>query len=195
MPTHLRAYRHELCRVVGITHSSDNGRHEQGDGVERGVDSNGDEHVDPNLPILKGVPKELHIKFISEGAPIQLQASRDFALLIVVQELRRFGVIMHDEEGTDSCFYFVSTTLRGVRFKSWWENVPMPKVRIPSRMKIQAQPFLPPTPSISAIPRARRPPKAPAAVAAEKKTAIRRPHSCLRYHIVMLVFVSPVPFQ
>lgn len=57
-------------------------------------------------------------------------------------------------------------------------------------MKIQAQPCLPPTPSISAMPRARRPPKAPAAVAAEKKTAMRKPHSCLRYHMVMLDGVS-----
>lgn len=38
-------------------------------------------------------------------------------------------------------------------------------------------PGRPPMPFISAMPRARRPPKAPAAVAAEKKIAIRRPHS------------------
>ncbi len=47
----------------------------------------------------------------------------------------------------------------------------MARVIKPSRMKIQAQPDLPPIPSISIIPRARRPPKAPAAVAAEKKIA------------------------
>jgi hypothetical protein len=38
-------------------------------------------------------------------------------------------------------------------------------------------PGFPPTPLISVIPRARRPPKAPAAVAAEKKMAILKPHS------------------
>lgn len=55
------------------------------------------------------------------------------------------------------------------------------KVASPSRMKIHAQDFLPPTPSILLIPKARRPPKAPAAVAAEKNRAILKPHSCLRY--------------
>jgi hypothetical protein len=50
-------------------------------------------------------------------------------------------------------------------------------VRIPSRMKIHAQPLSPAIPSISIMPRARRPPKAPAAVAAEKKIAILEPHS------------------
>jgi hypothetical protein len=41
-------------------------------------------------------------------------------------------------------------------------------------------------PSSSMMPRASRPPKAPAAVAAEKKIAIRSPHSWRRYHIVIL---------
>jgi hypothetical protein len=63
------------------------------------------------------------------------------------------------------------------------------KVRMPSRMKIHCHPERPPTPLISRIPRARRPPKAPAAVAAEKKMAMRRPHSWRRYHIVMLLAV------
>ena len=44
-------------------------------------------------------------------------------------------------------------------------------------MKIQAHADFPPTPFISAIPRARIPPKAPASVAAEKNKAIRKPHS------------------
>jgi len=66
------------------------------------------------------------------------------------------------------------------------------KVAIPSRIKIQDQPALPPTAGlpgnapIPMIPRARSPPKAPAAVAAEKKIAMRRPHSWRLYHIVML---------
>jgi hypothetical protein len=54
-------------------------------------------------------------------------------------------------------------------------------LRIPSRMKIHDHAAFPPTPDISAIPRARIPPKAPARVAAEKKRAIRKPHSCRIY--------------
>lgn len=51
----------------------------------------------------------------------------------------------------------------------------------PSNIKIHAQAERPPTPCISAIPRARIPPKAPARVAAEKNRAIRKPHSCRQY--------------
>lgn len=66
-------------------------------------------------------------------------------------------------------------------------------------MKIQAHPPRPAVPDISMIPRASSPPKAPAAVAAEKKMAIRNPHSWRRYHMVMLregvrwLVSNPVP--
>lgn len=63
-------------------------------------------------------------------------------------------------------------------------------VKIPSRMKIQPQPAISAMPSISMMPRASKPPKAPAAVAAEKNIAIRRPHSWRRYQSVMLDVVN-----
>jgi hypothetical protein len=44
-------------------------------------------------------------------------------------------------------------------------------------MKIQFQPLSPAVPLICMMPNASRPPNAPAAVAAEKKMAMRRPHS------------------
>ena len=56
-------------------------------------------------------------------------------------------------------------------------------LRIPSRKNIHDQAGLPPTPDISAMPRARIPPNAPARVAAEKKRAIRKPHSPRTYLI------------
>jgi hypothetical protein len=44
-------------------------------------------------------------------------------------------------------------------------------------MKIQAQPFKPPMPSINAIAAANNPPNEPASAAAEKKSAARKPSS------------------
>jgi len=44
-------------------------------------------------------------------------------------------------------------------------------------MKIQAQPFKPPMPSIKAIAAANNPPNEPASAAAEKKSAARKPSS------------------
>lgn len=50
------------------------------------------------------------------------------------------------------------------------EKMPKRTVKIPSRMKIQAQPGLPPIPDISEIPAARRPLNAPAKDEAAKTT-------------------------
>jgi hypothetical protein len=44
-------------------------------------------------------------------------------------------------------------------------------------MKIQAQPFMPPMPSINAIAAASSPPNDPASAAAEKNNAARKPSS------------------
>lgn len=60
------------------------------------------------------------------------------------------------------------------------------RVSKPSRMKIQDQPPRPATPDILPMPKARIPPKAPAAVAAEKKSAMRRPHSWRQYLAMLL---------
>ena len=68
--------------------------------------------------------------------------------------------------------------------KSWtiqYEAKESRMVKRPSKMKIQAQPGLPPTPSKLAIAAASRPPKLPARAAAEKKMARRMPNSFLLY--------------
>ena len=54
---------------------------------------------------------------------------------------------------------------------------PTTMVRSPSMMKIQDHPALPPSPAIFPMAAASSPPKAPAAVAAEKKNAMRKPVS------------------
>lgn len=62
-------------------------------------------------------------------------------------------------------------------------------------MKIHCQPWRLPMPSIFMIPKAKRPPKAPAAVAAEKKMAMRRPHSWRLYHKEILHVVLAKKYQ
>ncbi|KAG6552271.1 hypothetical protein Mapa_006122 [Marchantia paleacea] len=61
------------------------------------------------------------------------------------------------------------------------EAKPARTVTRPSRMNIHAQPGKLPTPSIFEIAAARRPPKAPETVAAEKKIAARKPNSRFLY--------------
>lgn len=55
----------------------------------------------------------------------------------------------------------------------------------PSIMNIHDHPAMPSIPSIFPIAAASSPPKAPAAVAAEKKNAIRKPVSCRGYQRVI----------
>src|SRR5436190_3011031 len=64
--------------------------------------------------------------------------------------------------------------------KSWTvqnDAIPIAIVAKPSRIKIHAQPGLPPTPFILAMAAARSPPNDPATAAKEKKMAIRIPNS------------------
>lgn len=38
----------------------------------------GNEHMDPDLPVFNGVPEVLHIKFIGKRASIVLETTSDF---------------------------------------------------------------------------------------------------------------------
>jgi hypothetical protein len=70
--------------------------------------------------------------------------------------------------------------------KSWIIQklaAPATTVASPSRMKIHAHAGLPATPSMFAMAAASRPPKAPETVAAEKKSAARRPNSERLYQL------------
>src|ERR1051326_2443336 len=62
-----------------------------------------------------------------------------------------------------------------------YDAMPTRIVKRPSRMKIQAQPGLPPTPFMLVIAAASNPPNDPATAAAEKKIAARTPNSDLLY--------------
>lgn len=92
---------HELSHVVAVAETLDNGGEEDGDGVEGDVDADGDDHVDPDLPILHGVLEELHVELIRENGAILLEAADDFLLLTLSEELGGIRVVVHDKEGGD----------------------------------------------------------------------------------------------
>lgn len=94
--------RHELGHGVAVSETLDNGGKEDGDGVERGVDADGDDHVDPDLPVLHGVLEELHVELVGENGAILLKTAEDFLSLTVGEELGSVGVVVHDKEGNDS---------------------------------------------------------------------------------------------
>lgn len=94
--------RHELSNLVGVAKTLDNGGKEDGDGVERGVDANGDEHVNPDLPVLESILGELEIETIRQNRAILFKTTDDLLTLRVVKELGSVGVVVHDEEGCDS---------------------------------------------------------------------------------------------
>jgi len=94
--------RHELSHLVGVAETLDDGGKEDGDGVERSVDSDGDHHVNPDLPVLESILGELHVEGIRENRSILLKASENLLALRVVEELGSIGVIVHDKESHDS---------------------------------------------------------------------------------------------
>lgn len=81
-----------------MRHTLHNGRHEQRDRVQRSVDADGDEHVDPDLPILECMEHVLGVVLIRERRAILRQAVRDLDLLFRCQELRSRWVVVHDEK-------------------------------------------------------------------------------------------------
>lgn len=93
---------HELGLLVGVAETGDNGGQEDGDGVERGVNANGDQHVDVDLPVLEGILHELHLKPVGQDGAVFLEAAENLLAVLVVQELGSVGVVVHDEEGHDS---------------------------------------------------------------------------------------------
>jgi hypothetical protein len=93
---------HELSDLVGVSQTLDNGGKENGDGVERGVDADGDEHVNPDPPVLESILGELDIEGIRENGTILFKAANNLLALRIVEELGSVGVIVHDEESHDS---------------------------------------------------------------------------------------------
>jgi hypothetical protein len=93
---------HELSNLGGVSKTLDNGRKENRDGVERGVDADGDEHVNPDLPVFESILGELDVEGIREDGTIFFKAANDLLALRVVEELGSVGVIVHNEEGHDS---------------------------------------------------------------------------------------------
>jgi hypothetical protein len=78
---------HQLCSVVRVSKILDDCRKEQGDRVKWSVNSDRDEHVDVDLPVLKSVENIFKIKLIGKGMAISLQAALDFVTLLVCEEL------------------------------------------------------------------------------------------------------------
>lgn len=63
---------------------------------------NGNEHVNPDLPVLHSVPEVLHGKFVGEGASVVLKTTCDFLSLLRREELCGRRVIIHNDKGNSS---------------------------------------------------------------------------------------------
>lgn len=62
---------------------------------------NGDEHVNPDLPVLDGAPEVLNTKLIGKRASVFFQATRNLLLLGLGQKLGSRRVIVHVKECDD----------------------------------------------------------------------------------------------
>jgi len=144
-----------LRSVVGIAESFDDSRKEERETVKRGVYSDCDEHVYVDLPVLDSVEEVLGIELISEPTTVLLKTAGHLLFLLRSQELGGARVILHIEESDDS-------DDEGEDSFEDENPLPMPEsVQTENPCSIHTyHPFMPPSPDISLIPRARRPPKA-----------------------------------
>lgn len=83
--------------------TSNNRRHEQRDGIQRGVNADGNEHVHPDLPVLERVEHVLSVVFVRKRRAVLRQTVRDLNFLCWGQELRGRWVVVHAEKGNDRC--------------------------------------------------------------------------------------------
>jgi hypothetical protein len=104
----VRRHGHELRVVVRVAQSPDDGRQEQGHRVDTSVDTEGDEHVHPDLPVFERLPHVLHVELVSQVRAVLLQAADDLDALVGLEELGGVGVILHDPECRDGCVTLAS---------------------------------------------------------------------------------------
>lgn len=96
-------HRHELSRLGSVTHAANDGGEEDGDGVDWQIDTEGDEHVNPDLPVLERVLDELALELVRQDRGIFFETSDDLPLLLVGKELGSAGVVVESPEGVHSC--------------------------------------------------------------------------------------------
>jgi hypothetical protein len=170
---------HELSGIIGVAQILDDGRKEQSNRVKRRKKTTGEDHVNPDLPIFQSLCNVSQVEGVREIIVVGCQTSLNLDFFGGGKEFgAKYTLVL-------SHFFSEKTYVAGESWTSQNPKLPTRKVRIPSRMKIQAHPPLPATPAISEIPRASSPPNAPAAVAAEKNIAIRKPVSWRGYQTVI----------
>lgn len=87
-------YGHKLSLLVGMAHDFDDGWKEERDRVEWGVDADGDQHVDVNLPVLEGGVEILDVEVVGERVAIFLETALNLDTLNWGKELGRAWVIV-----------------------------------------------------------------------------------------------------
>src|ERR1700761_7867852 len=91
----------------------------------------GDEHMDPNLPVFGRVPEILHVELVGEGASVMFETSRDFISLFRSEEFGRRRVVVHNPK----CKNRYTSTYQPATGRSECAIVlPMMKVTMPSRI-------------------------------------------------------------
>lgn len=68
----IRGHTHELGLIVGVTERLHDGGKEKRDGIERCVDTDSDEHVNPDLPVPDGMHEILDVVLIGKVTAIGL---------------------------------------------------------------------------------------------------------------------------
>ena len=145
--------------------------------------TDGDQHVNVDHPVFESGSDIPAVVIVGQGGMVLRKALFHLRALDGVQK-----TCAEWKSSINARGWIKNGWLTDVSGLSWIRNLAKKATRIiasASKMKIHARLGLPPMPPIIEIRRPRRPPKEASSVAAEKKMAIWRLHSYLRYQRVM----------
>jgi len=170
----IRRNRQKLCVGAGVAHASQDSGQEQRESVQGHQASHVDDGVAPALPVFESSSDVAAVVLLSGvGLVVGGETTANTDAVLRGEEASGAGPV-EDHPPAESADEHGGDTLQHLLADVWKMSQ---RVCLTSMMKIQAQPSLPPIPSINAIAAASNPPNEPANAAAEKKIAARNPSS------------------
>jgi hypothetical protein len=88
----VRGNRHQLGSFVAVAHVLDDGGEEERDGVEGSIDSDRDEHVHIDLPVLECLEEIFEIELVGEPGSVVFESALDFHPFGLCEKFGSIGV-------------------------------------------------------------------------------------------------------
>jgi hypothetical protein len=111
----IRGHSHELSQLwVGVAEILDDGGEKERVRVQASVDTDGDEHVHPDLPVLEGGIEVLAAHLVGKGGSVLLKTAHNFLTFGLCEKFGSSWVIMHGPQSNNGYGMIVSTAVPAI---------------------------------------------------------------------------------